>query len=119
MLFILSIFLPVTISTQCMLTPDNENVLRTQLAGNWQINWDLTAQLRPDLMDDFRISFTDDPSTLDMWPEEDCEYIMNNSVPLFLAGMMNITSTSMEEGTVTYPYILTDGPFIVILSSDG
>ena len=106
MLFILSILLPVTISAQCTLTPDIENVVGTQLAGDWQINGDLTAQLWPDFtsMEVTAVSFTDNPSIVDMLPEEDCGSWMNDFGPLFMAGEITFT---MEEDSVTYPYVLS------------
>merc|ERR1711970_1383773 len=101
MLFILSIFLPVTISAQCTLTPDSENVVATQLAGDWEINADLTAQLWPDFtsMEVTGVSFTDNPSIVDMLPEEDC-----GSGPLFMAGEITF---NMEGDSVTFPYVLS------------
>merc|ERR1719244_918692 len=97
MLFILFIFFPITISAQCTLTPDSENVVASQLAGDWQIDVNLTAQL----MSDYEgwitaISFTDNPSIVDMLPEEECEEWMEEG--LFLAGEAILT---MEQETLT------------------
>ena len=106
MMFLLSI--PVTISAQCTLTPDSENVVATQLAGDWQINRDL-----PDFNSGYEktaITFTDNPSIVDMLPEEYCDV-----GPLFMAGEM----TYIEE-QVTYPYVLTSihgNPNILFLCS--
>jgi len=103
MFFILSIFLPATISAQCTLTPDSENVVATQLAGDWQINGDLTAQLWPGFTSEvgiIAVSFTDNPSIVDMLPEEDC-----GSGPLFMAG--EITFIMEETDSVTFPYVLS------------
>ena len=105
-LFMLYIILPITISTQCTLTPDNENVVGTQLAGDWKINVDLTAQLWPDYLTWVKVtavSFTDNPSIVDMLPEEDCGSWMNDFGQLFMAGEMTFT---MEEETLTFPYVL-------------
>merc|ERR1712179_79773 len=100
MLFILSIFVPVTVSAQCILTPDSENVVGTQLAGDWQINGDLTVQLWPDFtpMEVTAVSFTNNPSIVD------CESWMNDFGPLFMVGEITF---AMEEDLVTYPYVLS------------
>merc|ERR1719348_2850161 len=106
MLLILSILLPVTVSAQCVLTQDPENVVGTQLAGDWAINLDLTTQLWPDYQDWVEVtavSFTDNPSIVDMLPEEDCGSWMNDFGQLFMGGEMTFT---MEEETLTFPYIL-------------
>merc|ERR1712055_709509 len=106
LLFILSIFFPLTIHAQCSLTPDSENVVGTQLAGDWQINVDLTTQLWPDYLTWVgvtSVSFTDNPSIVDMLPEEDCGSWMNDLGQLFLAGEMTFT---MEQETVSFPYVL-------------
>ena len=106
MLFILSIFFPITISAQCTLNPDSENVVGTQLAGDWKINADLTAQLWPDYLTWVKVtavSFTDNPSIVDMLPEEDCGSWMNDFGQLFMAGEMTFT---MDEETLTFPYVL-------------
>ena len=109
LLFILSIFLPITISAQSSLTPDSENVAGTQLAGDWQINGDLTDQLWPGFTSEIGItalSVTDNPSIVDMLPEEDCgSWIMNEFGPLVMAG--EITFIFKEQGSVTFPYVLT------------
>ena len=103
---ILSLLLPMTISAQCVLTPDNENVVGTQLAGDWEINKDLTAQLWPDYtveMGATTMSFTDNPSIMDMLPEEECAAWLENYGQLFLAGELNITTTG---SSIILPYVL-------------
>merc|ERR1712179_179412 len=105
-MFILSLSLPVTISTQCVLTPDSENVVGTQLPGDWGINMDLTGQLWPGYtleMGATTVSFTDNPSMVDMLPEEDCVSWINNFGQLFLAGEMTFT---VADSTMTFPYVL-------------
>merc|ERR1719348_1991949 len=86
MLLILSILLPVTVSAQCVLTQDPENVVGTQLAGDWAINLDLTTQL---------------------WPEEDCGSWMDSMGQLFLAGEMTFNVGDGEDNKMTFPYVLT------------
>merc|ERR1719348_1127905 len=111
MLLILSIFLPVKVSTQCVLTKDPENVVATQLAGDWDINLDLTSQLWPEYLGIITItgiSFTDDPSIVDMLPEEDCRYLMDTDRVLFLAGEITFKNTTFNgEDDDKKPYVLT------------
>merc|ERR1719348_203650 len=110
MLLILSIFLPVTVSAQCVLTKDPENVVGTQLAGDWVINLNLTTQLWPDYLDWVEVtavSFTDNPSIMDMLPEEDCGSWMDSMGELFLAGEMIFNVGDGEDDKMTFPYVLT------------
>ena len=106
MLFILSIFFPIAISAKCQLTPDNENVVGTQLAGDWKLDVNLTAQLCNDCLDweVTSVSFTDNPSIVDMLSEEDCLWLNDGFGQLFMAGEMTFT---MEQETLTHPYVLT------------
>merc|ERR1719348_1761786 len=97
MLFIL----PITISAQCSLTPDSENVVGTQLAGYWEIDVDLTTQLGGSLDLD-AIIFSDNSNIVDMLPEEDCGTWMNDYGPLFLAGEI-----TFPLETISFPYVLT------------
>ena len=124
MLFILSIILPMNISAQCILTPDSENVVGTQLAGDWQINEDLTTQLCPDCMtywgDNAAVSFTDNPSIVDMLPEYFCESLPDDNI-LFMAG--EITRTIQQDpDSRTYHYVLTSSrgnPFVLVFDGEG
>ena len=123
MLFILSIFFPITISAECTLNPDSENVVGTQLAGDWKINADLTAQLWPDYLTWVKVtavSFTDNPSIVDMLPEYFCESLPDD-ILLFMAG--EITRTIQQDpDSRTYHYVLTSSrgnPFVLVFDGEG
>ena len=106
-MFILYILLPITISAQCTLSPDSENVVGTQLAGDWQINGDLSTQLWPDYMTGIgvtTISFTDNPSIVNMVPEEDCRWINDLGLQLFMAGEFSYPT---EQGLEIFPFVLS------------
>ena len=100
----------MVITAQCTLSPDSENVVSTQLAGDWIINLDLTNQLCLDYMgwvEGSWVSFTNNPGIVESLPEEDCSSWMND-FQLFMSGEMSFTfGNSTEEEAISYPFVLS------------
>ena len=109
-LLALSVLFPINIAAQCILTPDTENVVGTQLVGDWTINLDLTNQLWPDYMgwvEVTGVSFTNNPEIVDTLPEDDCDSWMND-FQLFLSGEMIFKlGNNTDPEPVSYPFVLS------------
>merc|ERR1712215_608557 len=112
--FLLALATASTVVSQCVLTPNTENVVSTQIVGNWTLDKDLTTRIWPSVMDDipadqdfFQI-FDDIPEVLDLLPEEDC--LWYKDFPIYLAGLYSYNIPN-SEGTIeeweTSPFILT------------
>eukprot|EP00091_Calanus_sinicus_P005266 TRINITY_DN15694_c0_g1_i2.p1 TRINITY_DN15694_c0_g1~~TRINITY_DN15694_c0_g1_i2.p1 ORF type:complete len:169 (+),score=35.08 TRINITY_DN15694_c0_g1_i2:110-616(+) len=101
---------PINIAAQCTLTPDTENVVGTQLAGDWTINLDLTNQLWPDFMEWVEVtgvSFTNNPEIVDTLPEDDCNSWMID-FQLFQSGEMTFKfGNNTDPEPVSYPFVLS------------
>merc|ERR1712126_500683 len=89
--FLLSLITASVTSRECVLTPSKENVVSTQLIGNWTLDKDLTTRIWPSVIDriptdqDLIQIFDDVPEVLDILPEEDCSWFKD--LPIYIAGM--------------------------------
>ena len=104
--------LPAFISSQCVLYPDLENVVSTQLEGDWEINPNLTTVLWPDYLNWIqvnRVTFTNNPGIVDALPEEDCQsWMADMNLRLFMSGEMSFyIENDTNPEPVSFPYVLT------------
>jgi hypothetical protein len=95
---------------QCILTTSNKNnVIGTELTGEWKLNLVLTNDLCPSCIgwyDVTSVSFSNDLRIVDALPIEDFERMIEYQ--LFLSGKMTLTRSNMTEPERTaYPYVLS------------
>merc|ERR1711955_195029 len=112
--FLLSLTTASVTSRECVLTPSKENVVSTQLIGNWTLDKDLTTRIWPSVMDriptdqDLIQIFEDVPEVLDLLSEEDCLWFKD--LPIYLAGLYSYNFPNggrIIEEWETSPFILT------------
>merc|ERR1712025_1290145 len=81
MLNLLSILLlPFIVSGSCILEPDEENVVSSQLEGGWEITWDINSKLSPgdDNWGTKRIEIQRDDSVVDLMQNVDGYFSCSN-----------------------------------------
>jgi len=94
---------------ECVLTPDPENVLSTQLEGSWVLDVELTERLDPEYgykMSNVTFKFENSPEVVDMIPEEECEWFGNYfEGTIYMAGFFS--GRENEESWHIFPMVLT------------
>merc|ERR1712179_235126 len=104
-----------TVSSQCVLTPDSENVVSSQLTGNWTLDKELTERIWPSVMDniptdkDLIQAFVNMPEVLDLLPEEDCLWFRD--LPIYLAGLYSYNFPN--GGRTPGPWDWETSPFVL------
>ena len=108
-MFALVLLFPITMYSQCILTSDTENVIGTDLVGEWRLNPVLTNNLCPNYigwLDVTSVLFSYDPRIVDALPAEDCEMMID--FPLYLSGKMTlIRGNNTEPEPTAHPYVLS------------
>merc|ERR1711890_37117 len=113
LVFLLSLSV-ASVASQCVLTPSTENVVSTQLVGNWTLDKDLTTRIWPSVMDRIPTDqeliqiFVDNPEVLDLLPNDDCLWFKD--LPIYMAGLYSYNFPNggrTVEDWETSPFILT------------
>ena len=85
-------------STTLLVTSDTENVIGTDLVGEWRLNPVLTNNLCPNYigwLDVTSVLFSYNPRIVDALPAEDCERMID--FPLYLSGKMTLIRGNNTE----------------------
>merc|ERR1712025_65318 len=122
MLNLLSILLlPFIVSGSCILEPDEENVVSSQLEGGWEITWDINSNLSPgdDNWGTKRIEIQRDDSVVDLMQNvEDyfsCDNMEASGQKIYWTGWYIIEN---KYGIEVVPIFLTTyggNPFLAFL----
>ena len=78
----------------CIKEMEDNNILTNRLPGNWTFNADLTKLMGADdgptqeLIGNMIISFSDEPEVLDDLPDDNCNFLEENDMKIYLAGTM-------------------------------
>ena len=79
----------------CMVEEEVENnLLADRIVGNWTFNEDMTKLMGADqptteaLIGNMIISLSDEVAVLDDLPDDNCNFLMENNMKIYLAGTM-------------------------------
>ena len=84
----------VTVTADCMIEADAEsNVLAGRIVGNWTFNADMTRMMGGDeqtlgLVGTMVVSMTDEPEVLEELPDDNCKFLMENDLKIYVAGTL-------------------------------
>ena len=93
------------------ISPNKDNMIASRLEGNWTFNGELSARLAPDGKTsevpggEMILTYSNDPSVLEKIPEDNCLFLENSGLSVFLAGTLQFFH--IEFGVMSHTYVLT------------
>ena len=95
-----------SIRADCMIEEDAEsNVLASRIVGNWTFNADMTRMLGGDeqtlsLVGTMVVSLSDEPEVLKELPDDNCKFLMENDLKIYIAGTLRFFHIEYEAISV-------------------
>merc|ERR1719188_2027156 len=113
--------LPLLVYSKCVLEPDEENVVSTQLEGSWVANMELNEILGNNyIIEAKETKFYKNDSIVDLIPKETCMLLTKLNSKIYMTG--EVTFIYEDEPTILVePFILTSisGNPAIVLLEDG
>ena len=92
-----------SVRADCMIEEDAEsNVLASRIVGNWTFNADMTRMLGGDeqtlsLVGTMVVSLSDEPEVLKELPDDNCKFLMENDLKIYIAGTLRFFHIEYED----------------------
>ena len=89
----------------CMIEEDAENnVLAGRIVGNWTFNADMTRMMGGDeqtlaLVGTMVVSMSDEPEVLEDLPDDNCKFLRENDLKIYIAGTLRFFHIEYDEIT--------------------
>ena len=93
----------VTVRAGCMVEENAEdNVLANRIVGNWTFNADMTRLMGGDeqtlgLVGTMVVSMSDEPEVLEDLPDDNCKFLMENDLKIYIAGTLRFFHIEYED----------------------
>ena len=97
------------IESTCVISREGNNIVADRLLGNWTFSKDLSLFQSQDQAsagtEDMVVSYTNDSSVLDSIPEDNCGFLEQHGLDIYLAGTLQFLHK--EYGVMSHTFILT------------
>ena len=93
----------VSVKADCMIEENPENnVLAERIVGNWTFNADMTSlmggnALTQGLVGNMVVSLSDEPEVLEDLPDDNCKFLMEKELKIYVAGTLRFFHIEYEE----------------------
>ena len=93
----------VSVKADCMIEENPENnVLAERIVGNWTFNADMTSlmggnALTQGLVGNMVVSLSDEPEVLKDLPDDNCKFLMEKELKIYVAGTLRFFHIEYEE----------------------